>query len=171
MFGLLKTIFLVVAVLLVILLLKKFADKNTLENFDERQVFYRQKAYANAAFAAICFNTFIFIEGDSIAKYLSLSFVGVANIFLVTGVFAITSIFYDAYFASGNKKGLLLVFCIGSLLQVPIVIMQILTGKYFNQGHLYLTERATSLITVITFGTILLATIYKKWKEKKEEEE
>lgn len=172
MLRLLPSILFVLAVIVVFILLKRFGDAQVDENFDERQILYRQKAYSNAVWAAVIFNIFIFIEGDSLAKYISLSFVGIATIFLLAGVFAVSSVLYDAYFAARKKKRFVTLFSLVCLLQFVLFVMQWSKGEFFQQGHLYLTFRnSVPVISVITFGFILLATAYKTWIEKNEEEE
>ena len=172
MLKLLPSILLVGALIMVFVFLKRFADQHANENFDERQVIYRQKAYSNAAFSAITFNVFMAIEGDSLEKYFSISFVGVATLFLLVGVFAISSILYDAYFTKENKKRYLSFYLFVTLIQVFAVYRLWVQGIFFHSGQLYLTaENSTSLLFVITFALALLATVYKSWQDKMEEEE
>ena len=154
------------------LILKRFADRHSGEQFDERQILYRQKAYSNAAWMAIVFNIFIFIEGDSLAKYLSLSFVGVATLFLLVGVFAVSSIYYDAYFAPRKKKSFVVLYGLTFFLQLGVAILQWRDGDFLRHGQLYLTaQNATCALFAFTFGIILLVTAYMTWKEKHEVEE
>ena len=159
------------AVVIVLIILKRFADRHSGEQFDERQILYRQKAYSNAAWMAIVFNIFIFIEGDSLAKYLSLSFVGVATLFLLVGVFAVSSI-YDAYFAPRKKKSFVVLYGLTFFLQLGVAILQWRDGDFLRHGQLYLTaQNATCALFAFTFGIILLVTAYMTWKEKHEVEE
>lgn len=160
------------AVVIVLIILKRFADRHSGEQFDERQILYRQKAYSNAAWMAIVFNIFIFIEGDSLAKYLSLSFVGVATLFLLVGVFAVSSIYYDAYFAPRKKKSFVVLYGLTFFLQLGVAILQWRDGDFLRHGQLYLTaQNATCALFAFTFGIILLVTAYMTWKEKHEVEE
>ena len=160
------------AVVIVLIILKRFADRHSGEQFDERQILYRQKAYANATWMAIVFNIFIFIEGDSLAKYLSLSFVGVATLFLLVGVFAVSSIYYDAYFAPRKKKSFVVLYGLTFFLQLGVAILQWRDGDFLRHGQLYLTaQNATCALFAFTFGIILLVTAYMTWKEKHEVEE
>jgi len=160
------------AVVIVLIILKRFADRHSGEQFDERQILYRQKAYANAAWMAIVFNIFVFIEGDSLAKYLSLSFVGVATLFLLVGVFAVSSIYYDAYFAPRKKKSFVVLYGLTFFLQLGVAILQWRDGDFLRHGQLYLTaQNATCALFAFTFGIILLVTAYMTWKEKHEVEE
>lgn len=160
------------AVVIVLIILKRFADRHSGEQFDERQILYRQKAYSNAAWMAIVFNIFVFIEGDSLAKYLSLSFVGVATLFLLVGVFAVSSIYYDAYFAPRKKKSFVVLYGLTFFLQLGVAILQWRDGDFLRHGQLYLTaQNATCALFAFTFGIILLVTAYMTWKEKHEVEE
>ena len=160
------------AVVIVLIILKRFADRHSGEQFDERQILYRQKAYANAAWMAIVFNIFIFIEGDSLAKYLSLSFVGVATLFLLVGVFAVSSIYYDAYFAPRKKKSFVVLYGLTFFLQLGVAILQWRDGDFLRHGQLYLTaQNASCALFAFIFGIILLMTAYMTWKEKHEVEE
>ena len=155
-----------------LIILKRFANRHSGEHFDERQILYRQKAYANAAWMAIVFNIFIFIEGDSLAKYLSLSFVGVATLFLLVGVFAVSSIYYNAYFAPRKKKSFVVLYGLIFFLQLGVAILQWRNGDFLRYGRLYLTaQNASSALFAFTFGVILLVTAYMTWKEKREVEE
>ena len=121
---------------------------------------------------AIVFNIFIFIEGDSLAKYLSLSFVGVATLFLLVGVFAVSSIYYDAYFAPRKKKSFVVLYGLTFFLQLGVAILQWRDGDFLRHGQLYLTaQNATCALFAFTFGIILLVTAYMTWKEKHEVEE
>ena len=160
------------AVVIVLIILKRFADRHSGEQFDERQILYRQKAYSNAAWMAIVFNIFVFIEGDSLAKYLSQSFVGVATLFLLVGVFAVSSIYYDAYFAPRKKKSFVVLYGLTFFLQLGVAILQWRDGDFLRHGQLYLTvQNATCALFAFTFGIILLVTAYMTWKEKHEVEE
>ena len=160
------------AVVIVLIILKRFADRHSGEQFDERQILYRQKAYSNAAWMAIVFNIFIFIEGDSLAKYLSLSFVGVATLFLLVGVFAVSSIYYNAYFAPRKKKSFVVLYSLIFFLQLGVAILQWRNGDFLRHGQLYLTaQNASCALFAFTFGIILLMTAYMTWKEKHEVEE
>ena len=160
------------AVVIVLIILKRFADRHSGEQFDERQILYRQKAYANATWMAIVFNIFIFIEGDSLAKYLSLSFVGVATLFLLVGVFAVSSIYYDAYFAPRKKKSFVVLYGLTFFLQLGVAILQWRDGDFLRHGQLYLTaQNASCALFAFIFGIILLMTAYMTWKEKHEVEE
>ena len=144
------------AVVIVLIILKRFADRHSGEQFDERQILYRQKAYSNAAWMAIVFNIFIFIEGDSLAKYLPLSFVGVATLFLLVGVFAVSSIYYDAYFAPRKKKSFVVLYGLTFFLQLGVAILPWRDGDFLRHGQLYLTaHNATCDLFAFTFGTIL----------------
>ena len=155
-----------------LIILKRFANRHSGEHFDERQILYRQKAYTNAAWMAIIFNIFIFIEGDSLAKYLSLSFVGVATLFLLVGVFAVSSIYYNAYFAPRKKKSFVVLYSLIFFLQLGVAILQWRNGDFLCQGQLYLTaQNASCALFAFTFGVILLVTAYMTWKEKCEVEE
>ena len=160
------------AVVIVLIILKRFADRHSGEQFDERQILYRQKAYSNAAWMAIVFNIFVFIEGDSLAKYLSLSFVGVATLFLLVGVFAVSSIYYDAYFAPRKKKSFVVLYGLTFFLQLGVAILQWRDGDFLRHGQLYLTaQNASCALFAFIFGIILLMTAYMTWKEKHEVEE
>ena len=160
------------AVVIALIILKRFADRHSGEQFDERQILYRQKAYSNAAWMAIVFNIFVFIEGDSLAKYLSLSFVGVATLFLLVGVFAVSSIYYNAYFAPRKKKSFVVLYSLIFFLQLGVAILQWRNGDFLRHGQLYLTaQNASCALFAFIFGIILLMTAYMTWKEKHEVEE
>lgn len=172
MFSLLQKILLVLVVITVLIFLKRFSDHQVDEDFDERQILYRQKSYANAAWAALIFNIFVFIEGDSLMKIMSLSSVGVVTIFLIAGVFAVSSILYDAYFSARKKKRMVVLFLLVSTLQLAIVLNQWQDGDFFQNGHLYMTfKNSVPIVFIITFGFVLLTTSYKSWKDKHEVEE
>ena len=172
MISLLPTILLLLVVIAVFLFLKRFADKSTAENYDERQILYRQKAYTNAAMATLIFNILVFVEGDKLERYISLSFVGVATIFLLTGIFAVSSIYYDAYFVPKKKKSFMILYSLVFFLQLGMTVWQLRDGDFFRQGHLYLTsQNSVPPLFVITFALIFLTSAYKDWRDKKEIEE
>lgn len=159
-------------VITVFIFVRRFADRQSGEQFDERQILYRQQAYANAAWATLVFNVFVFIEGERFEKYLALSFVGVVTLFLLVGVFAISSIYYDAYFVPRKKKSFVLLYGLIFFLQLGVAVLQWKDGDFLRNGQLYLTGKNTaSALFALTFGLILLMTAYKTWQEKHEVEE
>ena len=142
--------------------------RQTSRQYDERQLLLQKQAYTNAAWTVLLVDLAIAIEGAVLEQYLSLSFVGFLNIFLLVAIYAVSSILTDAYFLATNKKRMIVLYVLVCSLQVFTFYRQWTDGDFTQDGHLYLTDRASTLLAALTFGAILLATLYKVWKEKRE---
>ena len=96
MFDLVVNLILLVIVIGGFVFLRFYADKKGKREYDERQLLMQKKAYTNAAWVVMGFNLVLVIWGEVLAKYISLSFAGTANLFLIVGVFVCHSILNDA---------------------------------------------------------------------------
>lgn len=164
------TIVIMAVVLVGVCFLKRYIDRKNQFQYDERQLLMQKKAYTNAAWTALFFNLIIWIEGDNLARYFSLSFVGLATFYLIVGVFVSNSILLDAYFGKFSGRRFVMIYFLMLVLFALAFIRQLYLGTLLDKGHLYLTgENSTPLLFSLTFGEILLVTIYKSIKNKKEE--
>lgn len=111
MFDLVVNLILLVIVIGGFVFLRFYADKKGKREYDERQLLMQKKAYTNAAWVVMGFNLVLVIWGEVLAKYISLSFAGTANLFLIVGVFVCSSILNDAYFTAGKKQKIPLCVC------------------------------------------------------------
>jgi magnesium-transporting ATPase (P-type) len=115
------------------------------------------------------FNLVLVIWGEVLAKYISLSFAGTANLFLIVGVFVCSSILNDAYFTAGKNKKFLYVYAVIIAVQIFTVYQNWSQGSFGHDGHIYLTgEKAMSLLFILTFAVIFLVTAYKTIQDKRE---
>lgn len=166
------TILLIFILLLGLIALKINTDKQNEHNYDERQLLLQKKAYVNAAWAVLLTNLVIAFEASFFETYISLSFLGMANIFIILLVYVSSSILTDAYFTKHNKKRFLALYGLIATIQPFVVYRQWQEGQFFRAGHLYLTaENSSSLLLMVTFILIFLVTAYKVWADQSEEEE
>ena len=166
------TILLIFILLLGLIALKINTDKQNKHNYDERQFLLQKKAYVNAAWAVLLTNLVIAFEASFFETHISLSFLGMANIFIILLVYVSSSILTDAYFTKHNKKRFLALYGLIATIQPFVVYRQWQEGQFFRAGHLYLTaENSASLLLMVTFILIFLVTAYKVWMDQSEEEE
>ena len=166
------TFLLIFILLLGLIALKIYTDKQNEPSYDERQLLLQKKAYVNAAWAVLLTNLVIAVEASFFETYISLSFLGMANIFIILLVYVSSSILTDAYFTRHNKTRFLALYGLIATIRPFVVYRQWQEGRFFHAGHLYLTaENATNLLLILTLGLIFLVTAYKAWTDQKEEEE
>ncbi|EMB70895.1 TPA: hypothetical protein ACPQXX_001831 [Streptococcus mutans] len=169
MFDLVVNLILLVIVIGGFVFLRFYADKKGKQKYDERQLLMQKKAYTNAAWVVMGFNLVLVIWGEVLAKYISLSFAGTANLFLIVGVFVCRSILNDAYFTARKNKRFLYVYAVIIAIQIFTVYQNWSQGRFGHDGHIYLTgEKAMSLLFILTFAVIFLVTAYKTIQDKRE---
>lgn len=136
MFDLVVNLILLVIVIGGFVFLRFYADKKGKREYDERQLLMQKKAYTNAAWVVMGFNLVLVIWGEVLAKYISLSFAGTANLFLIVGVFVCSSILNDAYFTAEKTKNssmcmpLLLLFKFSLFIKIGVKAALVMTDIF-----------------------------------------
>lgn len=139
------------------------------KHYDERQLLLQKQAYANAAWVIFAVDLYIAMNGKFLEQYVSLSFVAFLNIYLLVAIYAVSSILTDAYFLPTNKKRMLALYAVTSILSLFSFYCQWIDGDFLKSGHLYLTDRAATLLAGLVFAAVLLATVYRAWQERQED--
>ncbi|MGT2907765.1 hypothetical protein [Streptococcus dentiloxodontae] len=152
--------------------LRKYSNQRASQKYDERQLLMQKKAYADAAWGVAALSLVLAIEGDYLKKYMALSFVGYAFLFLVVGIFVCSSILSDAYFSETITKRFAYFYIFIVLSYLIATVHYWIHGSFVLDGHLYLTgEKGSSLLGLLTFSVIFLVTFYKIIQDKKGAEE
>ena len=152
------------------IIFRKLRGQAAMEQFDEKQVTDRYKAYKIGFFALI-----ICIAADAMLKLFGMSFyeepVGdFIAVFIAIGVFACRAVMSDAYFAPGAsmKKFILLygVICFAQLIN---------TLRSFSDHEMILDGKLTihcvSPLCLILFSVIMVTVLIRARQLKYDEEE
>ena len=156
------------AVFLIIwVLFRRLRGKACMEQFDERQLYARGRAY-QAGFltftCCICIDACLKMFGtapyeDPLGEFTAL--------FIAVTVFAIEAIRHDAFkgFHKNSRNYILLYFGV-VLSQLVSTASSFLEGRLVEDG--LLTLRCVSLVSAVTFSIILILLIRKSIRERRE---
>ena len=139
--------------------------------FDERQELVRGKAYQHAFFAVMIFSALYGLVVVTAERPLMEDGLGaLIAMFVGIVVFAVESIFRDAFFTAKNRpKSYIILYAAIILMQLVNIIGNIHEGALIQDG--VLTMRVLPVVCAAVFAIVLAAILIKTAQQPKEDED
>ncbi len=168
--GLASGIIFALLFLAIWIIFRKSKGLSAMEQFDERQVTDRYKAYKSGFFALV-----ICITADAMLKMFGISLyeepVGdFIAVFIAVGIFAARAVMSDAYFAPGaDMRKFIVLYGVICFAQLVNTLRSVTNDAIVQNGKL--TIHCVSPLCLVLFMVILIAVLVRARQLKYEEEE